>query len=56
VAVILRGVELEGFAREFAGLPVLIEGVVEEILLGDGGVDFAEKLRGGHRKSLRLSG
>ena len=51
VAVILSGVELEGCAGEFAGLPVLIEGMVEEILLRDGGVDFVEKLCGRHEKA-----
>src|SRR5262245_10998430 len=50
VTVILRGVETQRFAGELAGLPVLIERMPEETLTGDGGVDFIEKLVGGHQE------
>ena len=35
VAIILSGVELQGFAAELASLPILIEGMIQQVLLGD---------------------
>ena len=44
VAVILRGVELERFAAEFAGLPILVERMVEQVFLGDCRVKAIEQM------------
>jgi hypothetical protein len=55
VAVILRGIEAQGFPGKLAGLPVLIEGVLEEIFSGNSSIDLVEKLRVGHENGLRAA-
>jgi hypothetical protein len=48
VAVILGGVKLQSLAAELAGLPILVERVLQEIFLGDCGVEPVEKFGVGH--------
>src|ERR1700730_6408467 len=48
MAVILRGVELQGCAAELAGLPILVERMFQEIFLGDRGIQPREKFGVGH--------
>ena len=44
VAVILRGVQLKRFAAELAGLPILIERMVQEILLGNRRIEAVHQM------------
>jgi hypothetical protein len=46
--VILRGVKLQGLAAQLARLPVLIKGMLQQILLGDRGVNLVQKFRVPH--------
>src|SRR5260221_16780 len=46
--IILRGVELQGFAAKFACLPILIERMLQEIFLGDCGIQPGKKFGVGH--------
>src|SRR6202795_4901330 len=48
VAVILGGVELKILPAELAGLPVLIERMLQQIFLGDCGVQPGEQFGVGH--------
>jgi len=40
VPVILRGVKLERFPAQLARLPILIKGMLEQILFGNRGINF----------------
>jgi hypothetical protein len=42
VAVILGSVKLQGLTGELAGLPILVERVLQEIFLGYSGVEAVE--------------
>jgi len=53
VAVILGGVELQSLAAELARLPVLVKRVLQEIFLGDCGIQPSKKFGIGHRDLRR---
>src|SRR5229473_752005 len=48
VSVILGGIKLQGLAAELAGLPILVERVLQEVFLCDCGVQPVEKFGVGH--------
>jgi hypothetical protein len=48
VPIILRGIQLKGFARKFASLPILVKRVLEQVLRCDGGVKSGKQFAVGH--------